>query len=78
MVACFVGFCWHGGCLLAGLLACWVLLSGFCFANTLCWSVCWLIGFWMLVCTVSIQISCSLRTTGLQYEKTNAQALLFF
>ena len=33
---------------LAGLLACWVLLSVFCFANTLCWSVCWLVGFWML------------------------------
>ena len=31
----------------AGLLACWVLLSGFCFASTLCWSVCWLVGFWM-------------------------------
>ena len=37
------------GNILIGLLACWVLLSGFCFASTLCWSVCWLVGFWMLV-----------------------------
>ena len=40
---------WWLGNILIGLLACWVLLSGFCFANTVCRSVCWLIGFWMLV-----------------------------
>ena len=40
---------WWLGNILIGLLACWVLLSGFCFASTLCWSVCWLVGFWMLV-----------------------------
>ena len=40
---------WRLGNILIGLLACWVLLSGFSFASTLCWSVCWLVRFWMLV-----------------------------
>ena len=40
---------WQLGNILIGSLACWVLLSGFRFASTVCWSVCWLIGFWMLV-----------------------------
>ena len=34
---------WRLGSILIGLLACWVLLSGFLFASTLCWSVCWLV-----------------------------------
>ena len=37
---------WQYSDRLAGLL---VLLSGFCFASTLGWSVCWLVRFWMLV-----------------------------
>jgi len=40
---------WRLGNILIGSLACWVLLSVFCFASTVCWSVCWFIGFWMLV-----------------------------
>ena len=38
---------WWLGNIMIGLQACWVLLSGFCFISTLCWSVCWLVGFWM-------------------------------
>ena len=40
---------WRLGNILIGSLACWILLSVFCFASTVCWSVCWFIGFWMLV-----------------------------
>jgi hypothetical protein len=43
---------WRLGNILIGSLACWVLLSVFCFASTVCWSVCWFIGFWMLVSMV--------------------------
>ena len=38
---------WWLGNIMIGLLACWVLLSFVCFASTLCWNVCWLVGFWM-------------------------------
>ena len=40
---------WRLGNVLIGSLACWVLLSVFCFASTACWSVCWFSGCWMLV-----------------------------
>ena len=40
---------WRLGNILIGSLACWVLLSVFCFASTVCWSVCWFSGCWMLV-----------------------------
>ena len=39
---------WRLGNILIGSLACWVSLSVFCFASTVCWSVCWLAGSWML------------------------------
>ena len=35
---------WHYYDRLAGLLG---FTVWFCFASTLCWSVCWLVGFWM-------------------------------
>ncbi len=56
---------WWLSNILIGLLACWVLLSGFCFASTLGWSVCWLVGFWMLVSAHCFGI-CSCLATALE------------
>ena len=54
---------WQYSDQLVGFLTCWVLLLAVRFARTLCWSVCWLVGFWMLVSMPLFGLCSCLATT---------------